>query len=74
MGDVVPIGGALSFARGAVVRRDGRGANMLVIRDLGETVAVVRIEGDEAGTVRLREVSKEGLSIALDLDQGAPHD
>ncbi|GBR19715.1 hypothetical protein [Asaia spathodeae] len=74
MGDAVPIGSALSFARGAVVRLNGRGANMLVVRDFGDTVAVVCIEGDQAGAVRLREVSKEGLSVALDLDQEAPHD
>lgn len=69
MGDVVPIGSAVSFARGSIVRRDGRGVNMLVVRDLGETVAVVRVEGDQAGELRLREVSKEGLSVALDIDQ-----
>jgi len=74
MGDVVPIGSALSFARGSVVRRAGRGMNMLVVRDLGETVAVVCIEGDQAGAVRLREVSKDGLSVVLDLDQETPHD
>lgn len=69
MGDVVPIGSALSFSRGSVVRLNGRGANMLVVRDLCETVVVVRIEGDASGELRLREVPKEGLQVALDIDQ-----
>lgn len=73
MGEVMPIGSAVSFARGAIVRRNKRGANMLVVRDLGDTVAVVRVEGDQEGGLRLREVSKEGLSVALDIDQEHQH-
>ena len=72
MAEVVPINSPFSFARGVVVRENGRAPNMLVVRDLGATVAVVRIEGDQAGSVRLREIAKDGLQVALGLDAGDP--
>lgn len=56
------------FARGAIVRRTSGGPNMLVVRDLAETVCVVRCEGDEAGTLRLREEPKHDLVQVLDHD------
>ena len=56
------------FARGAIVRKTSGGPNMLVVRDLAETVCVVRCEGDEAGTLRLREEPKHDLVQVLDHD------
>lgn len=56
------------FARGAIVRKTDGGPNMLVVRDLAETVCVVRCEGDEAGTLRLREEPKHDLVQVLNHD------
>lgn len=65
MDDVVTIP-SIGFSRGVVVRRrDGtpRGVapNMIVVRGLGETTACVLCEGDEAGTLRLREFKTSEL-------------
>lgn len=46
---------SFGFARGTVVREASDGPNMLVVRGLGETTAVIVIEGDDGGQVRLRE-------------------
>lgn len=64
MGEAIQIPSA-GFARGAIVRRHGRPPNMLVVRGLGETTAVVVIEGDEAGQVRLREYPTNQLHQVL---------
>lgn len=56
---------SLGFIRGAVVRRNGRPPNMLVVRGLGETTAVMVIESDAPGTLRLREVPTAELTQIL---------
>ncbi len=52
------------FARSAIVRMDG-GPNMLVIRGMGHTTAVIVNEGEESGTTRLREVESRRLVQVL---------
>lgn len=59
---------SFGFARGAIVRRPEGGPNMLVVRDLADTVCVVRCEGDEGGTLRFREEPKPGLAQVIDHD------
>ena len=61
---------SFGFARGSVVRLrsdhpDAPSMNMLVVRGLGETTAVIRVESDEAGTLRLREVPTKDLIQVL---------
>lgn len=56
----------LGFARGAVVRSAQDGPNMLVVRGLGDTTAVIVIEGDDGGQVRLRDVPTAGLFQVLE--------
>ena len=53
------------FVRGAVVRQGETGPNMLVVRGLGKTTAVIVIEGDEGAQVRLREVLTSSLTQIL---------
>lgn len=53
------------FARGAVVRSSPSGPNMLVVRGLGDRTAVIVIEGDTGGQVRLRDVPTAGLFEVL---------
>lgn len=63
MADVQTIS-SRGFARGAIVRLDA-GPNMLVVRGLGETTACVLCEGDEAGTLRLKEYPTDDLEQVL---------
>ena len=56
---------SLGFARGAIVRRVEDGRNMLVVRGLGETTAVIVIESDHAGSVRIREFPTADLHQVL---------
>lgn len=59
---------SLGFTRGVVVRRkDSTDSwpNMLVVRGLGETTAVIRCEGDTGGTLRLREYPTRELQQVL---------
>jgi len=58
------------FVRGAVVRQSADGPNMLVVRGLGETTAVIVIEGDESGMVRLRAVLTASLTQVLPASTG----
>lgn len=60
---------SFGFARGAVVRATGGGPNMLVVRGLGETTAVILCEGDEGGTLRLREYQTADLEQLLPSQQ-----
>lgn len=66
--DIITITAPTSFARGAIVRDCGKGENMLVVRDLGRTVVVVRTEGDGDGQLRMREIPKVGLIQVLGRD------
>lgn len=59
---------SLGFARGVVVRRHGTGPNMLVVRGFGPITAVVVIEGDQDGALRLREVPTADLVQILGHD------
>ena len=61
---------SLGFVRGAIVRRHGKPPNMLVVRSLFDTntTAVIVCEGDEGGTLRLREYP------TADLKQVLPHE
>ncbi|WP_139052152.1 hypothetical protein [Roseibium sp. TrichSKD4] len=61
--EIIP---TIGFARGAVVEPNEGGPNMLVVRGLGETTAVVVIEDDTAGTLRLREVQTADLRLLID--------
>lgn len=55
------------FQRGTVVRHIfSPRRNMLVVRDLEETVACICIDSDEPGTVRLREYPASELTLVLD--------
>lgn len=74
MSDTVAAIPTFGFARGAIVRCVSGGPNMLVVRDLMDTVCVVRCEGDEAGTLRLREEPKCELVQVLDHDGRHPLD
>jgi hypothetical protein len=59
---------SLGFTRGAVVRLKEDGSqwpNMLVVRGLGETTAVIRCEGDTGGALRLREFPTRDLFQVL---------
>lgn len=56
---------SFGFARGAVVRQQLGGPNMLVVRGLGEATVVVVIEGDAGGQVRLRELPTASLHQVL---------
>ena len=56
---------SFGFSRGAVVRQGADGPNMLVVRGLEEKTAVIVIEGDDDGTVRLREVWTASLTQLL---------
>jgi hypothetical protein len=56
---------SLGFARGAVVRRAGCPWNMLVVRGLGDRTAVIVIESDDSGNVRLRDVPTAELTEVL---------
>jgi hypothetical protein len=53
------------FIRGAIVRHSASPANMMVVRGLGETTAVLAIEGDEGGTIRLHEYPTAELTEIL---------
>ena len=64
MGDISAIP-TFGFARGAVVRSAPDGPNMLVVRGLGERTAVIVIESDAGGAVRLRDVPTAGLYQVL---------
>ena len=52
---------SFGFARGAVVTHVEGGGNLLVVRQLNATTAVVSIEGDDGGTIRLREYPTSSL-------------
>lgn len=55
------------FVRGAVVRHIfSPRRNMLVVRDLDETVACICVESDAPGTLRLREYPAIELTLVLD--------
>lgn len=54
-----------TFDRGAIVRRNGTGPNMLVVRDLGATCACILCEGEAGGTLRLREFPTAELTLML---------
>lgn len=56
---------SFGFARGAVVRRKGGGPNMLVVRGFVEVTAVVVVEGDADGNLRLREIATAELEQLL---------
>lgn len=71
MPDVVQEIPSFGFTRGAIVRWRNKGPNMLVIRGLGETTAVIVCEGDAGGTVRLREYPTRGLQQVLPSNQHA---
>jgi hypothetical protein len=58
---------AVGFMCGSVVRHIfSPRRNMLVVRDMGATVACIVIEGDGGGTVRLREFPAVELISILD--------
>lgn len=59
---------SFGFIRGAIVRCHGEPPNMLVVRGLGETTAVIVCEGDEGGTLRLREYPTAELEQVLSHD------
>lgn len=65
MSDVTTIP-TLGFARGAIVRKEHDGPNMLVVRCLERVTVVVVIEGDEGGKVRLRDYPTETLHQVLE--------
>ncbi|CAA2142791.1 hypothetical protein [Hyphomicrobium sp. ghe19] len=67
MADTVQQLPTCGFGRGSIVRA-ADGPNMLVVRDLGDTVCVVRCEGDDAGTLRMKEVMKAGLRQVVSHD------
>lgn len=56
---------SFGFARGAVVRQEDGGPNMIVVRGLGATTAVILVEADESGHLRLREVPTASLRQVL---------
>ncbi len=56
---------SFGFIRGVIVRKHGVGPNMLVVRGLGETTAVIVCEGDAGGTLRLREYHTADLIHVL---------
>jgi hypothetical protein len=60
MGEPVKIP-SFGFVRGAIVRRHGKPPNMLVVRGLDQTTAVVVCEGDDGGTLRLKEYPTDEL-------------
>lgn len=60
------------FARGAVVRTAPDGPNMLVVRGLGDRTAVIVIEGDAGGQVRLRDVATADLFQVLEAQTPTP--
>ncbi len=60
---------SLGFARGAVVRAKGAGPNMLVVRGLGPTTAVVLCTGDEGGKLRLQEFKTGDLEQVMETQQ-----
>jgi len=62
---VVPIP-SLGFARGEIVRPKCGGPNMLVVRGLGDKTVVVVCEGDEDGTLRLRDPATTSLELVMD--------
>lgn len=64
MTSVVTIG-SYGFIRGAIVRHKGIGPNMLVVRGLGPTTAVIVCEGDAGGTLRVREYETRELKQVL---------
>lgn len=57
----------LGFARGAIVRLNNEPPNMLVVRSLfdTDTTLVVACEGDEGGTLRMREYPTKQLHQVL---------
>jgi hypothetical protein len=63
---------SLGFARGAVVRAKGGGPNMLVVRGLGETTAVVLCEGNGPRTLRLQEFKTGDLEQVMETQQHKP--
>ena len=56
---------SVGFARGAVLRPRGGGPNMLVVRGLEDRTVVVVCEGDEGGTLRLRDPMTASLELVL---------
>jgi len=62
--DVVTIP-SRAFPRGSVVRRQGGGPNMLVVRSWPDRTVVVVCEGDKDGSLRLREYDTAGLAQVL---------
>lgn len=60
---------SFGFARGAIVRRKDSDRNMIVVRGLDTTTACVVVEGDAAGTLRLREYATDEL-VQMRVDEG----
>ncbi len=56
---------SLGFIRGAIVRWHGQPPNMMVVRGLGETTAVVVCEGVDATALRLREYPTSELRAVV---------
>ena len=59
---------SFGFARGAVVSHLLGKGNLLVVRQMEKTTVVVAIEGDEGGTLRLREYPTSSLFQKLPSD------
>lgn len=56
---------SIGFARGAVVRPQGGGPNMLVARGIADRTVVVVCESDDAGSLRLRDPKTDTLELVL---------
>ncbi len=56
---------SFGFARGAIVRKEPDGPNMLVVRGLGERTVVVVCEHDDGGGLRLRDYATNDLHQVL---------
>ena len=57
---------SIGFGRGGIVRLKQGGENMLVVRSLDTTTAVIVCESDKPGNIRLREFRN------IDLEQILP--
>lgn len=62
--DITPFPNS-GFARGSIVRKFGSGPNMLVVRSIRGHTFVVVCEGDEDGTMRVREYPTSDLEQVL---------
>lgn len=56
---------SFGFSRGSVVRMKGGGPNMLVVRGVDDRTVVVVCEGEEDGTLRLRDPKSETLELVV---------